>query len=256
MPNIVLHPKTHVRFVRIVIPKDARHAFDGKGEKWVSLHTRDDAVANQRGVPVIASISITPIAFQSLSARFSRMTSPSSRRRRATDLFLLREDEVSKSGSLQNALNVFWAGCRPFPYTPEQLASGLSEVVRLRIGIGDHPLDEGLDIDPVARRLIGDAVEIEMGTDGGACSRAYVGASELWGALTPDGRSRLGVAARPANGEALMDALAPALGAVRPLFDPKALIALFADRIVPWQVATQRDIVIFSPMHLTTLGRP
>jgi hypothetical protein len=56
MPNIVQHPKTHVRFVRIVIPKDARHAFDGRGEKWVSLHTRDDAVANQRGVPVIASI--------------------------------------------------------------------------------------------------------------------------------------------------------------------------------------------------------
>jgi hypothetical protein len=177
-------------------------------------------------------------------------------RRRATDLLLLREDEVSKSGSLQNALNVFWAGCRPFPYSSEQLAAGLSEVVRLRRGIGNHPLDEGLDIGSVARRLVEDAVEIEIGTGGGVCSRAYVGAGNLWDALTPDGRSRLGGAARPAEGEALMDALATALGAVRSLFEPKALIALFADKIVPWQVATQRELVIFSPMHLTALGRP
>ena len=95
-----------------------------------------------------------------------------------------------------------------------------------------------------------------MGTDGGAYSRAYVGASDLWDALTLDGRSSLGIAARPADGEALMDALALAWGAVRPLFDPTALIALFANKIVPWQVATQRDLVIFSPMHLTSLGRP
>ena len=177
-------------------------------------------------------------------------------RRRATDLLLLRQNEVSRSGSLQNALDVFWAGCRPFPYSPDQLASGLSEVVRLRRGIGNHPLDEGLDIGLVALRLIEDPVEIEMGTDGRAYSRAYVGASDLWDALTLDGRSRLGIAARPADGEALMDALALAWGAVRPLFDPAALIALFASKIVPWQVATQRDVVIFSPMHLSALGRP
>ena len=177
-------------------------------------------------------------------------------RRHATDLLRLREDEVSRSGSLQSTLDVFWAGCRPFKYDAEQLASGLSEVVRLRRGIGDHPLDEGLDIGPVARRLIKDAVEVELGTGGGACSRAYVGVGPLWDALTVAGRSRLGIAARPACGETLMDALALALGAVRPLFDTKALIALFAREIVPWQVATQRELVIFSPTHLTALGRP
>jgi hypothetical protein len=177
-------------------------------------------------------------------------------RRHATDLLLLRQDEVTKSGSLQNALDVFWAGCRPYPYNPEQLASGLSEVVRLRRGIGDHPLDEGLDIGSVARRLLEDAVEVEIATDGGAFSRAYVGAGGVWDALTRDGRSRLGIVARPADGEALMDALAQAWGAVHPLFDPKALIALFADKIVPWQIATQREPVIFSPMHLSVLGRP
>lgn len=177
-------------------------------------------------------------------------------RRRATDLLLLRQDEVSRSGSLQNALDIFWAGCRPFPYSPDQLATGLSEVVRLRRGIGNYLLDEELGIGPVALRLIEDPVEIMMATNGGAYSRAYVGASDLWDALTPDGRSRLEIAARPADGEALMDALSQAWGAVRPLFEPKALIELFANRIVPWQVATQRGLVIFSPMHLTLLGRP
>lgn len=85
------------------------------------------------------------------------------KRRRSTDLLRVEPDEVIRDVSLHAAVQRLWTGCRPYPYTVDQLEMALSALVQLRRGLADYPLDQGLDPGPFAAKLMADAVEIEFG---------------------------------------------------------------------------------------------
>lgn len=215
---------------------------DGPNEQWSKI-----VGASAADVPTLA--------LDAIIADVSGLTRVIATRRHALDLLRLEVDESTKNGSLQGALDVFSTGCRPYPYESAQIAAGLVEVVRLCRGIGDFPLDRGLDVGRMAKLILEDVIEIEFATDGGACSRAHVAAKNLWVTLTPQARMRLNIETAP-NAHVLMNALDTAQGAVRALYDPKKLIDLFVRHILPWQVAAQRGLILFSPTHISTLGRP
>ncbi len=176
-------------------------------------------------------------------------------RRNSTDLLMVNPDFPRRNGTAQAAVDSLWEGLRPHPYSAEQIATSLSSLIRLLEIFGDHPLGSGRSHGLEAERLMADPVEIEMGIAGGGATRAFVGSSELWGALSGEVRTRL-LLEQPVAGSALMGILGQFYGATLDLFDPHALVDLFASSVVPWQVATQRRPLCFSPTHLKTLGRP
>jgi hypothetical protein len=176
-------------------------------------------------------------------------------RRTSTDLLVIDPDFPRRNGTAQAAIDHLWEGLRPHPYSNEQIAGALSALMHFLELFGDYPLGNGQCHRPEAERLMADPVEIEMGVAGGSATRAFVSSVKLWGALSVNARSRLGVG-EPVDGSTLMGVLGQFYGATLDLFDPNALLDLFALTIVPWQVATKRRLVCFSPMHLKSLGQP
>lgn len=176
-------------------------------------------------------------------------------RRTSTDLLVVDPDFPRRNGTAQAAIDSLWEGLRPHPYLNEQIAGSLSVLMHFLQVFGDYPLGNGKCHRPEAERLMADPVEIEMGVAGGGATRAFVSSVKLWGALSVNARSRLGVE-KPVDGSTLMGILGQFYGATLDLFDPDALLDLFALTIVPWQVATKRHRVCFSPIHLKSLGQP
>jgi len=176
-------------------------------------------------------------------------------RRSSTDLLVVDPDFQRRNGTAQTALHCLWEGLRPHPYSAKQIANSLSALTQLLDIFGDYPLDNGKCHKPEAEGFMADPIEIEMGIAGGGATRVFVASSELWGALSGESRTRLGLE-QPVAGSALLGILREFYGATLDLFDPHALVDLFARRIVPWQVATKRKLLCFSPVHLTTLGEP
>lgn len=176
-------------------------------------------------------------------------------RRASTDLILIDPDLPRRNGTLQAKIDRLWSGMRPHPYDAGQVASAIRSLVRFDRIFGDFPLDAGTSPEEAAPQLLEDPFEIEMGIAGGGATRACISAARLWSALTPAARELLGFPAMPTGGK-LMGALGRYYGKTLPLYEPTALIDLFADEIVPWQVVTRRNPVVYWPKHITSLGLP
>lgn len=176
-------------------------------------------------------------------------------RRTCTDLLVINPDISRRNGTAQSALERLWEGLRPHPYSAEQIATAITSLIRLLEVLGDYPIDNGQSHEPAAERLMVNPIEIEMGIAGGNSTRAFVGSLELWQSLSEETRVRF-EQKQPIDGNSLILILIQFYGATLHLFDPKTLVDLFASIIVPWQVATQRSLLCFSPAHLTTLGLP
>jgi hypothetical protein len=176
-------------------------------------------------------------------------------RRSSADLLKVDPNFPRRNGTAQAAVDCLWEGLRPHPYSAKQIATSLSSLMRLLDIFGDYPLDNGRSHESVAAQLMTYPIEIEMGIAGGGATRAFVGSFELWGALSREARVRLGIETS-IDESALLGILGQFYGATLDLFDPHALVDLFASSIVPWQVATKRSLLCFSPVHLKTLGRP
>jgi hypothetical protein len=212
----------------------------GPDERWVAI-----------------DVQSTPTSWSPdrIKANSSELADLIAARRNSTDLLMVDPDFPRRNGTAQAAVDILWEGLRPHPYSAKQIVTSLSSLMRLLDVFGDYPLDDGKSHRPAAEHLMTDPIEIEMGIAGGAATRAFVGSLELWGALSRETRTSLGLV-QPVGGTALMDILGRFYGATLNLFDPRALVDLFASSIVPWQVATQRSPLCFSPVHLKSLGRP
>ena len=95
-----------------------------------------------------------------------------------------------------------------------------------------------------------------MAVSGGSSTRAFVSSGRLWAALRQDAKARLGFETCPQDPEALQDGLQPAYARPWQNFDEDAMLELFVDEIIPWQIATLRNPIVFSPTQVLTLGRP
>ncbi|CAO3358002.1 FRG domain-containing protein [Azospirillum melinis] len=176
-------------------------------------------------------------------------------RRNCTDLVIINPNTRHRNGTVQDIINALWAGMRPHPYNAEEISRSTFELLRFERIFGDFPLDHGLDPGKVAPQLLNDPIEIEMGIVGGGSTRAYIDGPRLWSILSLDARIHLGLG-EPTTGSAVLGALDPYNGNTLHFFDPSALLNLFVEVIVPWQVVTRRNPIAFSPMHINTFGRP
>ncbi len=176
-------------------------------------------------------------------------------RRVSLDLAVIEPDPLRRNGTIQPIFDLLWSGMRPLPYDVSQLAHALSALVRFNRVFGDFPLSSGRSPMDGAPELLHDPIEIEMGIVGGGSTRAGVTASRLRLALTAPARELLGLSGE-SDGKAILDALHPYYGKTLRFFDKQALVELFADEVVPWQVATRRNPVAFWPEHVASLGRP
>jgi hypothetical protein len=176
-------------------------------------------------------------------------------RRTCVDLLTVTPNLPRRDGTVQAAVACVWEGMRPHPYSAEQIATSISSLIQLLDAWGDLNLGDGKCHRQVAEQLLVDPVEIEMGMASGSVARAFVSSSDLWRALSEKARSSLGLE-QAVNGDELMNILGKFYGATLHFFDPHALIGLFASIVVPWQVATKRNPLCFSPVHVKTLGRP
>jgi hypothetical protein len=164
-------------------------------------------------------------------------------------------DIARANGTTQAAVNQIWEGMRPHQFSDKQIAVSILSLIHLLDVLGDSNLGDGNCHRLAAKQLMIDPVEIEMGIASGSATRTFVASLDLWRALSEDGRCRLGLV-QPATGNELMNILGTFHGATLNLFEPQILIDLFASIIVPWQVATKRSPICFSPHYLTVLGKP
>lgn len=179
-----------------------------------------------------------------------------SMRRSSADLVTVEPDLTRPdSESFQAAINHLWSGMRPHPYNSDQITRAVSNLACLYPAFQKFDLGKGFGLDELAEALINDAVEVEMAIAGGGSTRAYVASQTLWETLTEAGRDLLGFSQNPGR-EALMAALDPFSGGSLRLYDKRALVDLFADEIVPWQIVVERSVIAFWPTNIATLGRP
>ena len=157
--------------------------------------------------------------------------------------------------TIQSAIDSAWEGMRPHPYMAQQLFSTISTLVRYLRVFEAFEFDKGVGPDIEAPKLLDSPIEIELGMFGGGSTRACVSSTRLWQSLTSSARELLGVETFPGT-SALMGALDPYSARSLRLFDQNTLVDLFADEIIPWQIATRRDPVAFWPAHIEFLGRP
>jgi hypothetical protein len=176
-------------------------------------------------------------------------------RRNNPDLLKLAEDDFVDGQSLQEAIDRFWQGSRFFPYSADQLETALLTMIRLRRGLAGALKQDGTPPDSFAKLIIEDAVEILMVIAGGGTSRAFVTIAGLRGAIRPEAAALIGLDDSDSSSMILVKLL-PYGELTSRLFDASAFIELFAREIIPWQVAHRRDIIVWSPFHVTALGLP
>ena len=155
----------------------------------------------------------------------------------------------------QEALDRLWEGMRLQPYTAEQVSQAVQSLVRLNKIFENYPFGDGNSFLSIAQKVMSAPVELEMGLTDGTVTRDFVPSLDLLNAVKEQARGELRLNSSM-HGESLMDALGPYFGATLHIFDPSALVGLFAATIIPWQVVTRRSPICFSPFHLETLGRP
>lgn len=158
--------------------------------------------------------------------------------------------------TLQAKLDRLWMGCRPLPYSDEQIARGVASLVFMVEALKDRRVADGREQQAAADGLYQKAIEIEMSTAGENAARAFVSSDRLWSVLTPEKRARLGPEGRPPIDNWISSLFAEDWKRPGRNFNGPMLLELFVDQIIPWQIATDRDTIAFSAFHIRTLGRP
>ena len=174
-------------------------------------------------------------------------------RRHCTDLV-----KVADTGAeaLQVLLDRLWSGCRPFPYSIDQLVRAVRGLVATRQALTDRDLGSGQDLREAAAELFEVPIEIAMQASGENATRAFIDASRLWSALKPEAKQRLKLEHFPASPSAFQERLQQDFRRPWVNFDETKLVELFVDQVIPWQLASGRNPVAFSAFHIITLGRP
>ncbi len=165
-------------------------------------------------------------------------------------------DSALKSSSLAQAVQRLWDGLRTLPYDNDDIAAGIGNCVALYM-CGRNAVRIGYDfwLDATSS-CFGDAMEVELGSDDGSYSRAYVSRSALLGTVRDDISDFLASAWRDrliGN----MTGLLQAVQAPDRLFVFERLSRLFAQQVVTSQVLVRpTGAIFFSPARLQTFGLP
>ena len=195
------------------------------------------------------------ISFDDIETSIQVATKIVNTRRRCTDLTQIVESPPYKNGTLQTRVDELWEGMRPHPYKDDQIATSLVRLTKYYKVFGDYPLNQGIGPDRIASTLLADPIEIEMGLIGGGATRACVSVTDLWSAMTPEGKTFSSLNERPTL-EDMRSMLHKMGGHTLKLFDSVRLIEVFSTLIVPWQVAVKRPFIAFWPTHVYSLGLP
>jgi hypothetical protein len=102
--------------------------------------------------------------------------------------------------TLQMKIDRLWRGCRPHPYSSNQIARCIVSLVSMVEALENFRISEGLQQQAAADMLYSPAIEIEMSTAGENAARAFVNVDRLWSALKPEIRSSLAPEGRPFTG--------------------------------------------------------
>lgn len=155
----------------------------------------------------------------------------------------------------QHALDRLWNGMRMLPYSPLQIASAIEGLHRIRNVFRGVDTELGGDWTPYASQLYGDAIEIELSTRNDLSTRAFVEVAALNAILVPAFVDSIG-AGHPLTESDLVQLLLKYYSIPRQIFQYGGMVELFARQIIPWQVATGRDLLIFSPWLADIYGIP
>jgi FRG domain len=158
--------------------------------------------------------------------------------------------------TLQMKIDRLWRGCRPHPYSSNQIARCIVSLVSMVEALENFRISEGLQQQAAADMLYSPAIEIEMSTAGENAARAFVNVDRLWSALKPEIRSSLAPEGRPFTGGWISTLFADNWKRPGRNFQGPMLLELFVDQIIPWQIATNRHTIAFSAFHIRTLGKP
>lgn len=173
-------------------------------------------------------------------------------RRNCTNLVKICDDDT---GKLVRLVDLVWSGMRPHPYSSGHIARAIVATHTLYVGFEGVDMRNGLEQRRIASELLGPSIEIELSTSGENAARAFVRLDSLLKCMKKEARA----GGSPGDGDIdvfIKAALKSHWNRPGQIFEGVPLVELFADEIIPWQVATGGDPIAFSAFHVLTLGRP
>lgn len=158
------------------------------------------------------------------------------------------DDELANEES-DAALRSVWNGMRHLPYTNKQVVSAMAVTTELVIDILDVRYPSR---DRHLENWFADAVKVDFGNGANIGSLGYCSGVSLMSALAASWRQKL---VDPNEELTANDSLklthAPYL-----MFEFSKFVDLFAEQVIPSQIALKRDHFVFNPSELTAFGIP
>ncbi|EKF6771278.1 FRG domain-containing protein [Pseudomonas aeruginosa] len=144
-----------------------------------------------------------------------------------------------------------WNGMRNLPYTNDDIAGAISELVVLCAISECQSLDGGAT-GRAFTRWTSDAIYVELGNQDGSYSRAYCSEKNLLQALDPAWIANL---RKPASAISISEAFRQTHDP-RLMFNFERLASIYAREVIPSQLVLKRFVVLYNPANLEVFGLP
>lgn len=246
------------------IPKEHQFWLDDNKEE-IELATRDlepwpldlkwETLPDERWEQKLKQLDAVSPEFHFETADFSQLPFLIKERRMEHNLLAFKHEDENRQKHCQNLIDKIWTGMRLLPYSEDQIAISLKNMLKLECILSSLNLSIPSEYMPVISKFLNNPFEIEMGIVNGQSSRAVVPLDEIFFALKNATYSDFTLPNSEKSQE-ICKTLLNSYPIPRKIFDRDRLVEVFASSIIPWQVAYGRPFVVYSPYHIVTLGLP
>jgi hypothetical protein len=155
------------------------------------------------------------------------------------------------SEDICNSFRTIWNGMRQLPFTNDDIASAFATTFQLLLNPECSTCIVCEETSAVGK-VLSSPIQVEFGCDDGSYSRGYVATDSLQSIIRSDFAALL----KPELQDRATDVKQILLLMYNPklLFDFVAFSHLFAQEVIPTQVATRRSLMLFNPARLITFG--
>lgn len=150
-----------------------------------------------------------------------------------------------------NSFRTIWNGMRQLPFTNDDVASAFATTFQLLLSPECSSCIFSEEISAVGK-VLSSPINVEFGCDDGSYSRGYVATGSLQSIIRSDFAALL----KPELQDRATDVkqILPLMYNPKLLFDFAVFSHLFAQEVIPTQVATGRSLILFNPARLITFG--
>lgn len=224
-----------------------------KKNEWTTLPSEDFYTTVGRRLPfTLRQGSGAPSAkHQIIEAVYNTLRAQPTLRQYAIDWSFTNLPEELEPENLSRCIRIAWNGMRRLPFTNPEIADAFGALVELCAKPGCQSIF-GNEISDAFLEWLPDCLEVEFCPANGASSRGFCSSSGLLSALDDEFITKLREQSTALSASGLLSvSYDPRL-----TFNFSKFSTIFARELIPSQIASSRELILFNPMQLTTFGLP